>query len=78
VGANGNGSGGTTDAEGGAEEEAVVWWAIDTPGMCDDEREPESLLVEIERCVEIAPDGIDAFVLVFSAAVGAVQIVQSS
>jgi hypothetical protein len=49
-------------------EEEVVWWAIDTPGLCDDEREPESLLEEIERCVAVAPDGVDAFVLVFSAA----------
>lgn len=50
------------------ENEEVVWWAIDTPGLCDDEREPESLLTEIERSVAIAPDGVDAFLLVFSAA----------
>ena len=45
----------------------TVWWAIDTPGVGDDAREPEALMRDIERCVDVAPDGVDAFVLVFSA-----------
>ena len=59
----------------GVEEEAVaVWWAIDTPGLCDEGSSPEELLSEIERSVELAPDGVDAFVLVFSAAGRAVRV----
>jgi len=59
----------------GVEEEAVaVWWAIDTPGLCDEGSSPEELLSEIERSVDLAPDGVDAFVLVFSAAGRAVRV----
>lgn len=53
----------------GAED--VAWWVVDTPGLCDsdDARDPETILSEIERCVEVAPGGgVDAFLVVFSAA----------
>jgi hypothetical protein len=53
----------------GAEDDA--WWVVDTPGMCDgdDARDPETILSEIERCVDVAPGGgVDAFLVVFSAA----------
>ena len=49
----------------------VAWWVVDTPGLCDgdDARDPETILSEIERCVEVAPGGgVDAFLVVFSAA----------
>ena len=53
----------------GAED--VAWWVVDTPGLCDgdDARDPETILSEIERCVEVPPGGgVDAFLVVFSAA----------
>ena len=61
------------DGEEDATTAMVTWWVIDTPGTCDDaaaEREGgvEANLVEIERCASLAPEGVDAFALVFSAA----------
>ena len=53
----------------GGEDDA--WWVVDTPGLCDgdDARDPETILSEIERCVDVAPGGgVDAFLVVFSAA----------
>ena len=40
------------------------WRVVDTPGLCDTSRAPQSVRSEIERIARFAPHGVSAFIIV--------------